>query len=186
MAQQRVELAHDQWSSSVPTASLDAAALRTIGEHYQSAGEGPVEVVVTYDPHSPLNTAAHASNEAQRIKTALNRRGVGNVDADILPINGQGNISTTTIDYGILVAQAPSACGSMPGLDGRQTEADLDYKMGCGLETQIARQIANPRDLQGRTGLDTADGRRQTNVTGVYMAAKPLPPLDSAETTTGD
>lgn len=183
MGLQKMELSQQAQSRQVPTASLNDQALRLLGEHYRSAGEGPVELVVTYDPHSSVNTASRAATEAGRIRKALEARGVGPVESDILPIAGQGHVSQTMIGYNTYAISPPAGCVSMPGLDGRQTAADLDYRVGCSLETQYARQIANPRDVAGRTGLDTADGRRQSNIVGVYMAAKPLEPLDGLTTT---
>jgi len=150
----------------------------SIADHYNHYGDGPVEVTVLYDPVSKKNTAMNAANAADRIASFLRTKGVRHVHADALPINGQGDLSETMISYDTVTAHAPAGCTTSGGLDGKQTAADENYIYGCNIETMISRQIANPRDLAGRDGLDAGSGRRQANVVEGYKTGAPNDSLE--------
>jgi len=61
----------------------------------------------------------------------------------------------------------------MSGIEDRDHRTDLEYKMGCSVETMIARQIARPGDLLGRAPNSVyKDGRRISNqIEGVRSGA---------------
>ena len=167
---QRVELHQSSETTRLSVSDIDEAKLADIAAHYRSSGDGPVYVTVTYDPKSKSNTAMKASGEAARISTYLRRKGASEVTSDILPVSSSGNSSEALITYDAVTAHAPRDCGAMGGLDGGETHSDEDYKYGCTIEMQLARQIANPKDLKGRDGLrpEEADGRRQANIIEVH------------------
>lgn len=179
VTKQKVELHSETHSMRVPTGSLDKAGLMGVVDHYSHYGDGPVEITVLYDPSSKKNTAMNATNETDRIASFLKRKGVTQVNADTLPISGQGDVSETLISYDTVTAHAPAECMTSGGLDGKQTAADEDYIHGCNIETMLSRQIANPRDLAGREGLgDAGSGRRQANVVEGYKTGVPNDSLD--------
>src|ERR1700753_3062565 len=68
---ERSTLHESSYSSETPTAALDKATLQGIGENYRNLGDGPVSVLVSYDPASHKNTASHATMEAKRIAGVL-------------------------------------------------------------------------------------------------------------------
>lgn len=179
-AGKRVRLVPGDYSVNVDTAVLDDAALRAVGDHYRHYGEGTVDLVVTYDPKSRTNTAMKATNEAARIAGSLRKSGVSNYTTDIMPVTGGD--SRTMIDFRTVTAEAPRDCPSMGGLDGRATEADFDYRYGCTIEAQLARQIARPQDLAGRDGLDAGSGRRQANIVEGYKTGEPNAVLEGEST----
>lgn len=179
VTKQKVELHSESHSARVTTGSLDRAGLMSLADHYSHYGDGPVEITVLYDPASRINTAMNAANEADRIAAFLKRKGVAQVNADTLPISGQGDVSETLVSYDMFTAHAPSECVTSGGLDGRQTAADEEYIHGCNIETALSRQIANPRDLAGREGLGAAgSGRRQANVVEGYKTGIPNSDLE--------
>lgn len=182
MSPERVEVHHQGYEQRMATASLGTSSLRTIADHYESHGEGPVDIAVTYDPDSSSNTAAKATDETLRIASALRRYGVPDVRSRLVPVSGQGRTSETIMNFDIVEARAPAGCATMGGLDGKPTAAHLDYKYGCTIESQLARQIASPKDLLGREGLDTADGRRQSNIVERYKTGAANPELEGVST----
>ncbi len=183
MAQKRVELVHNRYSQTYLTDQMDEAQMRAAADHYQHYGDGPVELIVTYNPQSRTNTAMKAASEAERMATDLRRAGVPDVEASILPVATGEDFSSSLIAYETVTAQAPEGCEAMGGLDGRQTESNSDYQFGCSVEMQVARQIARPRDLAGRPGLDAADGRRQSNVVEPYKTGTPNEPIEGETST---
>ena len=177
---QRVELHQSSETTRLPVSEINDARLAGIAAHYRSSGEGAVYVTVTYDPKSKSNTAMKASGEAARISTYLRRKGAAEVTSDILPINNSGNNSEALITYDAVTAHAPRDCNAMGGLDGGETHSDEDYRYGCTIEMQLARQIANPKDLKGRDGLrpEEADGRRQANIVEDHRTGEPNAALE--------
>jgi type IV pilus biogenesis protein CpaD/CtpE len=182
---ERSTLHESSYSSETPTAVLGKEALQDLGNNYRNYGSGPASVLVSYDPSSHTNTASHATMEAKRIARILLDNGVPEVKTDILPVTGKGHPSTTVISYKTVVVQAPEDCDYMGGLDGKQTDADPDYKIGCTTQMLADKQIARPQDMQGREGLDAGSGRRQYLVEELNKEGKPNPPLSGTQSVSG-
>lgn len=182
---ERSALRESSYSSETPTAMLDKQVLQDIGDNYRRYGNGPASVLVSYDPSSHTNTASHATMEAKRIARILLDNSVPDVKTDILPATGKGQPSTTVISYKTVVAQAPEGCESMAGLDGKQTDANPDYPIGCTMQMQMDQQIARPQDMQGRDGLDGGSARRQNNIVETYKVGKPNTPLAGVQSVSG-
>lgn len=177
----KISLHHNEIRQILPASEFDNEKLKAISAHYDNHGNGPVDVVVTYDPKSSGNTAMTAASEAARISGVLTKSGIANVQTDIMPVSGQGAQSRVMVNYKIVTAKAPAGCEAMGGLEGHETSANQDYIFGCTTQMQLARQIARPKDLLGREGLDTADGRRQSNIVEVYKTGVPNEALAQAE-----
>lgn len=178
----RVEVRNDQFSDTFETSSLNESTLHAIGGHYYRFGNGPMNVVVSYDPSSRINTKANAEKALQEIRTELNRNGVSDVRGTINPMKGSGDVSQTLVNFSAITASAPTGCKMMPGYNNpaedipNSTNLDADYKYGCTVESLLARQVARPADLMGKQGFETnADGRRQERVlsTRGYYGDKP-------------
>lgn len=148
---------------SAREASDDLAA--RVAHHHARHSDGPMRVTVTYDPQNYRNTAMMATQKAADMARALRGRGVAQVESDILPVTGQGDESRVLISYDAYTAHAPSNCGTLPGIESNVVEPNEDYKMGCTVQTMIARQVARPKDLEGQgdAGVNT-DGRSATNI----------------------
>jgi|GEM_PF-2143400 len=171
--QERVELQRTSKTLRVPVADLDDAALWGIADGYRRAGEGGVFVTVTYDPKSRTNTAMKASGEAGRVTEFLRKKAGASVESNIMPVVQSGQVSELLITYDSYSAYAPQNCKTMGGLEGTETHADEDYRYGCTIESNLARQIANPKDLKGQAGLGATSGRRLSNIVEGYKTGEP-------------
>jgi type IV pilus biogenesis protein CpaD/CtpE len=172
------------YSAAIPAADLNTDTLVAMSSHYRDYGDGPVDVVVTYDPASRVNTAMKASSDAARIAKEFKAWDIPVSGVDILPVSGQGEVSEVKIFYDQIMAHPPKDCYNMGGMEGIQTQADWNYKHGCTVESLMARQIASPKDLAGREGLDAGSGRRQSNILEVYQTGAGNAALEGE--TTGD
>ncbi|MGZ9097374.1 MAG: CpaD family pilus assembly lipoprotein [Micavibrio sp.] len=177
----KAETYNDHYALEADTAAIGAGHITEISRHYWAHGETPVQVMVTYDPHSKANTAMRATQEMARITTALRTKSVKNIEADILPVQDSGEISKTLISYDTVHARPPSECGAEMDMDFADHKRGEDYKLGCTIETQISRQIARPKDLNGQDTMDNPDGRKTANALEPYLTGAPNPAL-SGET----
>ena len=158
----------------------DILALR---DHYLKRGEGPVNVLVTYNPRSKENTAMNASNKAGKIKMAMKKMGATDVNVEILPVKDSGDTSKVEFSYDIYEAHAPEGCDLMGGIEGTETGITSDYAFGCSQDILLARQISNPQDLLGRTASHETYARRQVNWIPSYHDGIPNEGLTAISTT---
>ncbi len=167
----RVEVHQGDFTDTFKTDELDQATLHAIANQYYRYGNGPMNVAVTYNPQSRVNTAPRARSELSRIEKALQSEGVRDLQSSVLSSDNTDDRSTTIVTFAALTAQAPAGCTMMPGYDSptqvpnSAEKINPDYKLGCSVETLISKQVARPGDLLGRPGFETdADGRRQEKV----------------------
>lgn len=168
----RVEVHEEGFTDTFETSNLDPGTLRAIGVNYYRYGNGPMDVAVSYDPSSKTNTRVAADAEVKRIQTELTRQGVRNLRITATPAERSGDISKTIVSFPALTARGPEDCSMMPGYENYQTRTaenaeghPKDYRIGCSIETLIAKQVARPGDLLGRPGFETnSDARRQEAV----------------------
>ena len=152
--------------------------------HYVRYGSSQAEIVVSYDPYSKSNTAMKATDALYRIQQALSERGVKDVKGRILAVDRSGDRSEMVISYNSVTAEGPEDCDMMPGYTESHAEINLDYKLGCSVNTMIARQVAHPEDLGGRRVEKTdGDGRRAGAVVEPYRNGTPNGQLQGAYTT---
>ena len=182
----RVQVGEDQFTDTFETAKLNAATFHAIGDYYDRFGNGTMNVVVSYDPQSRINTRARAETALTNIKNNLIKNGVSDVNGALSAMNGSGDVSTTLISFSAITAEAPKGCGMMPGYNDpsedipNDTNIKAPYGYGCTIETLLAKQVARPSDLMGRQGFETnADGRRAERVLSRgYYSDKPNAELD--------
>jgi pilus biogenesis lipoprotein CpaD len=178
----KVRLERGPSEHAVPVAALDAAALEVFAKEYNSLGDGPLELTVTYDPRSRTNTAMNATEHAARIARELRYHGVTDIRTSILPVNAQGDSAEALMRYEAVTAHAPEGCDYMGGLDGKDTMPQNDYVYGCSTQMLLARQIARPKDLAGRDDLADRDGRRTAPSVETYRSGGSLPAIDNYTT----
>lgn len=179
----RVELMRGQYEQDVAISDLTPARLEALAEAWQRYGDGAMTLTVLYDPHARVNGPINAGKQAARLAESLRVRGVA-VATATLPVAGRGESLSAFISYPQTTARAPKSCGTMPGLEG--TGADLGktglndgYRVGCGIETILAKQISRPSDLRGQGGLSgPSDGRRVYQQLGAWRAGVPNEPLE--------
>jgi type IV pilus biogenesis protein CpaD/CtpE len=182
----RVQVEEQKFVQEIPTADLDHNYIAGVADRYYTQGDGPFDLVVTYDPRSSSNTAMKASSEMARLSKALTTQGVSDINASILPVNGQGEESQSIISFNSYNALAPKDCNVMEGVESTEVTLDQEYKMGCTVDTVFARQIARPKDLKGQApSMETSDGRRSSNIIERYRTGTPNEPLEG-ETASDD
>lgn len=171
----RVEIHDDQFTDTFETAKLNNSVIHAIANYYYRYGNGPMNVVVSYDPKSKVNTKAAAEQALVSLRNGLAQNGIEGVRGTTSALSGSGDISTTLISFQALTASAPQGCKMMPGYDNPADDipngvnGDPPYKYGCTVESLLAKQVSRPADLLGKQGFETnADGRRQERVISTH------------------
>ncbi len=180
MNESKIQIEEKTFSDDVLVDDVDVGYINAVASHYQKYGDGPMEVLITYDPKSYRNTAMFANNKAAEIKKALQQNGVTTVVPDVLPIHALGDHARLIISYSYQTAQTSLDCETqMPGLTGRSLDYNEDYKIGCGTQSLIAQQISKPKDLLGQGNVSsTTDGRAASNIVDAYRSGALNKPLD--------
>jgi len=182
----RIQVKEEAYIKDIAVSDVNDALLGSIARNYAKHGGSPMDILVTYDPRSYRNTAMMATNVAADIASSLRDYGVTNVKAGVMPIKSQGDDARVLITYDSFTAQAPEGCDyDMPGISGESAlENDQKYKIGCGIDTLLARQIARPADLLGRGAQEnTSDGRPITNKVDLYRTGELNKPLEGESST---
>jgi pilus assembly protein CpaD len=179
LSQSRIQVTEEGVYEDVAVSDMTDARLVALAQEYNRHGSAPLDVVVTYDPKSYRNTAMAAGDNAVRVSKILRGAGVSDIKSSIIPVNAQGDEARIMISYHAVSAKAPDGCADMPGMDsGKSFEADPDYKLGCGVNSLIAKQVANPSDLLGKDDMgDTSDGRAASNIVEGYRKGAQNKPL---------
>ena len=175
-----VELVEETTVNQIALKNLDSKAIDAIARDYQNNANGALDLSITYNPNSKSFTAMNAIHALGHIKEDFQSKGVKNITTHTIPVE-QG-VATLMYSYDILRAQAPSDCTPMPATNINNTTRFIgDYKFGCGVETALSKQIANPADLHGNATLDQRDARRESMVIEEYSKGVPRERLDGIE-----
>ncbi len=162
----RVQVRQESFMEDVEISRVDDAFIAEIARHYTRHGEGAMDLVLTYDPRSYRNTAMQATTTVSDIAVTLRDYGVEDINPNIMPVKALGDVPRLLVSYQGYTAHAPDDCGLMAGLDkSAGVGSQKDYKLGCSVETMIARQVSRPGDLLGRENTDlTTEGRGASNI----------------------
>lgn len=175
----RAQVERQRYEAQVPVGSIDDKFYKALAQEYKSTGGGQLYMTFVYNPEAGGSSAMAASDLAGRASKALRSYGVADVKADILPVLDSAQSGKVLISYTKYAASAPKDCEVMPGLEDRAMELSWDYKYGCSLEAQIAKQVARPKDLLGNGASPaTSSGRRAANVSLNHEAGVPNEPLE--------
>lgn len=157
----------------IPMKDMNSSVIEAIAENYRRYGSGPMELTIAYDPKSKTYTAMKAVTDLSRMTESLRAKGISGIKTNTLP--APGTDPALSVHYDTVSATGPKDCAPMPGMDGYETKRSFDegYRFGCGVETQLARQIYRPADLRGNGTLEAGDGRRATAVSETYRAQLP-------------
>lgn len=175
----RAQVEKSRYDAEVPVGIVDEGFYRELAQQYRAGGGGGLHVTFVYNPSSGGNAALSASEMAGTAARTLRSYGVSDVKADILPVVDSAHSGKVLISYMRYAALAPKDCDPMPGLEDTKMELSWDYKYGCSLERQIAKQIARPRDLLGHDDLpETSSGRRAAILSAPHQAGVPNEAID--------
>jgi type IV pilus biogenesis protein CpaD/CtpE len=111
-------------------------------------------VVIAYKDHGKTGDGTIAAKKAQ-IESELQGAGIAPQDivASLVPLDTPEPVALIAFDT--LSAAGPANCNiPMPGYSTNAEEENMEsYRTGCGVKSVMARQIANPTDLEGHAGL---------------------------------
>lgn len=144
----KIQVLKKRFEYTNTTASLDDGEVLHMARHYEGHGEGPIEILVTYNSKVSGNSAIRATDEAARIAEVFRRNGVTNLKANVLPVKEDS--SKTVISYIGYIAQKPEGCVNLLDRKDFDAQAMPKYKYGCTVMDLVARQIARPDDLLGK------------------------------------
>jgi len=149
-----------------PLAEISDADVADAAQVYKRGGAGPIYVVVAFDDTKGKGLEHTVNDEAQKIARGLVSHGITQTIV-ISSIQLDAPIPVALIAFDTLAAAAPAECAQRPSIDQtvKLTMESYDYRLGCGMKTLMAQQIADPRDLEGKAGLGGhADGERLSNI----------------------
>lgn len=186
LTETRVQVVEEKFAEQVPLTEATDQYIAGLSRHYEKHGDGPLNLTVTYDPHSKSSTAMTASNESARLVRGLRSHGIRDIEAGILPVRGQGDEAQVVVSYLSYTAKPPKDCGTIAGFENTDIgNVEEDYRMGCTVETVFSRQIARPKDLLGRGRVDpNSSGRKAANIGEIYRSGvgnEPLEGLSASE-----
>jgi type IV pilus biogenesis protein CpaD/CtpE len=171
----KIALVESRYIAKKPLAAFTTDDATAAAKNYKRQGAGPLYLVVA---HNDV-TKGNVSTRTTALAKALEHAGVNPRDI----ITSTVPLTTSTPIALTLEAQKPTGCTmGMPGvasLTGQ--ESDFNYKLGCGVKENMAKQIANPKDLKGVAGLGgTGDGERAANIINTTLkSGTPRPFLPS-------
>lgn len=182
-----IQIIEGRFHDDVTVSQADERYISALAHRYARSGGSDMALTVTYDPQSSRNTAMKAGHVAAELAYQLRQSGVRHIETSLLPIKSQGDVSRVLTTYVSVQAKAPAGCDTMiPGLGGSDLRDDEDYKLGCSINSYVARQVSNPSDLLGRGAVGgNTDGRVATNVIDVLRSGEQNAPLEG-ESASGD
>jgi type IV pilus biogenesis protein CpaD/CtpE len=161
-----MQLVESRHITKKPLAALNDEDIAEAARIYNKNGAGPMYMVIAYKDNGKTGTGTIAG---KKIEIENNLMGAGVKAADItsslVPLATDEPV--VLIAFDTLEATGPAGCTlAMPGYSTNAEEGNmLAYKTGCGVKSVMARQIANPLDLEGRAGLvGGSDGNRAADV----------------------
>jgi len=142
--------------------SFDAVTSATIAHmanYYLDNATGALGLALTYDPRSKSFGRSRATKEVAKLADILRHEGVETINTRVMPVANSEPV--LVINYDSAVVNGPAGCGETPGLKDYQTGRFIgDYKFGCGVENMFAKQVSDPTDLYGNSGLGPRQARR--------------------------
>lgn len=153
----------------------DDQDLQYVADLYKRGGQDEVRVISTYTKGNAQTAKHNALSAAKRLKAL----GVNNVSADAMP----GAKDMTLANLELLNVAAHESCLPIPGkvksVDGYGLGA---YRLGCEIDNQMGKQMANIRDMEGRVPdsgfYSDNDGRQAANVIDQYRLGETNPRLE--------
>lgn len=175
-----MRLAEETRSVALPAAKPDAAVARRVAADFRDNGRGDIHLVMPYRSGDPLHET-QARRLGKEWQVAFAKGGAGAVKVEYVGMTDAALLDRAVVSYNVLAALPPAGCGQrLTGYQGGDTMEDLqNYRIGCETRTAFSKMIVNPEDLQGRSGSEPGDSRRQGTVAERYMSGEPMEPLDA-------
>lgn len=137
----------------------------------------PLRLLITYT-ENVRNAERNAKDKSREVEEIFRKLGIKHIHTEYLATT-QAEANQLIISYPSYVARAPIDCREMPTENGAQSdEINKNYKMGCGIQSALVQQIADPKDLLGRAGVGRGDAKRTGIVSEPYMTGVQNDPMD--------
>ncbi|TAL27763.1 MAG: hypothetical protein EPN97_16450 [Alphaproteobacteria bacterium] len=156
-------------TATVDPAHVSSQTVEIISKDYAMNGDGPMRIVIPYQPGSPLEKIA-AEAEGARYQKAFAAKGVK--DFRVSYTATAEPKAMAVVSYMALAAEPPRNCQHNSAFYGAVAMKDVEGKqdIGCEIKSAQAQMIARPADLMGMPGLPQDDARRQGAVVEKYKA----------------
>lgn len=176
---ERISVEQGTQSIVLERADMDENMLARIADNYKRTSEGGMDVYVSYA--GDINgAAAEAGRLASHYQSVLIDKGVREVEAITVPMNGPEFDSRVIVSFKGYKAYEPKDCTRLTGQNGGEALEDMqNYKIGCENMRYLSEMVSDPRDLLGRTGTPDADARRAGNIVERYRTGEQFEPLDT-------
>ena len=150
LTEKKIQVSEEKYVREFAVDGAHYDVLKEISNHYSRYGGAGMHMSLIYNPASNDVTAMKATQAAADISDWLRREGgVQSIRSDILPVRN-APVMKAIISYASYSAKGPDCDSLLSGFEDRNHKTDLDYEMGCTVQTVIARQISRPKDLMGR------------------------------------
>ena len=168
----RAQVAEEQYYHKIHTSELAGLNRHALIDHHAEYGEGAAHIIGFYDPKAGNQKEVRA--KVNCLSNSFRKAGA-DVYNELLPLSGQSNLA---VSYNYVTAKGPRDCTTMAGYAHTDIGNNGDYRMGCTVETLIARQVSNPRDLLGQEHDDVlSDGRSAASIVNTYRQGAQNEPL---------
>jgi len=156
VTQRPIVIEETRFVEKMSTNDVDYNYLMNLSDDYDHHGSSPLYAVIAYNPDEK-NGKLEAFNKSSILKGQLAKLGMRDAVVKTMPINGSEN--EIVVGYDRLTARGPDNCGKVPGFQ-TETGAYGDYGLGCKVKDMMAKQIAYPSDLEGKTKMSANDADR--------------------------
>jgi type IV pilus biogenesis protein CpaD/CtpE len=169
-----------QLADIMKTAELDPRQVNServgiIAGDYTRNNEGPMRLVVPFQPGNPLNEVA-AEAEGKAYAQAFAHFGVKRLD--VATAASADPNARAVVSYMALKALPPRNCLPSSSMFGADTfENTRDYEMGCSMYMSEAHMIGRPADLMGVGGNPEDEAKRVGTIVDHYRSGVTNPPL---------
>ena len=164
----KMRLIESRYVEKKPLSAFSDDDLADAAYRYKRHGSGPVYIAVAYDDTQTKAIDPAIAARAQALAAGLVTNGVtGKIVVSTVQLDAP--VPVAVIAFDTLEAAAPAACDQVPTMDeavlaNNDGKAGYDYKLGCGVKSMMAQQIARSDDLEGRARLSPADAERLSNI----------------------
>ena len=143
-------------------------SIRAFVKDYQSAGQGPMQVLL---PHGPNVGAAPHATLAQ-VRNTLVKSGMrGYINSGSYEVTDATLAAPLRLSFVRLKARIATNCGDWPAdLAGGSTTQGWEnrpyYNLGCATQMNLAEQVDDPRDLVEPRAEESSDVQMRTRAIG--------------------
>ena len=154
---------------------LDSARVREISKNILKRGRSDVTITVPY----ATGGEPAAKKQGDSYKQAFEKQGVTHVSTVLVPVADSRDADEVIVGYEAVEAVSGNGCNRIPGYQGAENiEAVDQYRLGCETQAVLAKMVADPTDLLGKSSTHDGDSRRSSALMDPYMSGTANKPLE--------